>query len=256
MSLRVRLTIGLGFLFLVIFALVLYSSFDVQRLSRDADSIIKDNYDSLVYCKNMIVALDDMRTAVSSRVFLHGPNMKSDFYGHLFETGRSAFESNLAAEGHNITEVHEKDYVAELKSNYSLYADLCARMNGGGATPLQYFDDFLPAYSNVRQTVISINDINMQAIERKNLSARKDSGAMIVSMAVVGTICILLAFFYFWYFPFYVSNTISYLSKKMKELLDGIGIEVDVKTRDEAFMLLQSINLLENRFVKKGKART
>jgi hypothetical protein len=57
-----------------------------------------------------------------------------------------------------------------------------------------------------------------------------------------------LAFFYFWYFPFYVSNSISYLATRMKGLLKGMGIKIDTKTRDEAFILLNSIDLLENRF--------
>jgi hypothetical protein len=68
MSLRRKLTIGLVFLFLIIFSLAMYSSFDIQRLSKDAEAILKDNYDSLVYCKNMLLALDDMTTAVLSKV--------------------------------------------------------------------------------------------------------------------------------------------------------------------------------------------
>ena len=74
-------------------------------------------------------------------------------------------------------------------------------------------------------------------------------------MGIVGTICILLAFLYFWYFPFYVSNSISYLATRMKGLLRGMGIKIDTKTRDEAFVLLNSIDLLESRFSAEQSTR-
>jgi hypothetical protein len=73
-------------------------------------------------------------------------------------------------------------------------------------------------------------------------------------MAGIGVFCLVLAFGYFWYFPFYVSNTIAYLAEKMKTLLDKSGIPLEVRTNDEAFIILQGINLLENRLdVKANK---
>jgi hypothetical protein len=255
MLLRTKLTIGLGFLFIIIFAIVIYSSYDIQELSKEAESILRDNYDTLVYCKQMLLALDDMRAAVSSRVFIPNKNKMVDYYSHVFESSKQTFESNLNAEKSNITEINERDYVGELSKEYSLYLELCLQINRKGGSASLYFNDFLPAYSNTRYTIVKINDINMQAIERKNLSTKHDAKNMIMYMAITGSICILLAFFYFWYFPFYISNTMSYLSKKMKELLEKIGIEIDTQTKDEAFVLLQSILLLENKLIKRKKAK-
>jgi hypothetical protein len=66
-------------------------------------------------------------------------------------------------------------------------------------------------------------------------------------MAVTATLCIILAFGYFWYFPFYVSNAVSYLSKRITELLRKAGIASDIKTNDETYIILQSIKLLEKK---------
>ncbi len=250
MSLRTKLTIGLGFLFLIIFALAIYSSFDIQGLSRDAEKIIKDNYDSLVYCKNMLVALDDMRTGISSRAFGSNHVRMSGYYSHLFETSKAAFESNLSREKSNITEIGEKEYVEELSNSYDLYASLGLRILGAGATSGLYFDDLLPAYESARESVIKINDLNMQAIERKSLSTKRNARTMVDAMAVVGAICILLGFFYFWYFPFYISSTTAFLAKKMKELLEKNGIVIEAGTRDESFVILRSIGLLDDRLAK------
>lgn len=255
MSLRSKLTIGLGFLFLIIFSIAFYSSYQIHALSTDAGNIIKDNYNSLVYCKNMLVALDDMNVTISSRIFNTSNNKVSSYYVHLFESSKSTFESNLDAEKNNITEIHESDYVGKLNSDYNLYLKLCLQIIDKGGSSAQYFNDFLPIYSSVRQSIISINELNMQAVESKSKSTRHEANNMIVYMAAIGTICIILAFFYFWYFPFYISNTMAYLAKKMKELIQNAGIKLDIKTNDEAFILLHSINLLENRLGKVKRVR-
>ena len=70
MSLRSKLTVGLGFLFIIIFAIAIYSSFQIEKLSKEASSILKDNYESLVYCKNMLFALDEMNATVGNRILV------------------------------------------------------------------------------------------------------------------------------------------------------------------------------------------
>jgi len=250
MSLRAKLTIGLGFLFLIIFALAIYSSYCIQRLSKDADRILRDNYDSLVYCKNMLLALDDMRTIVNNRIAARKLDTLSLYDSSFFEDSKTIFENNLNAEKRNITEIHEKEYVAELTSDYGLFSSLCQQITGTAGSSSSSTSSLVSAYLDTRQTIVRINDLNMQAVERKSQSARRDSGTMIISMAAIGAICILLAFFYFWYFPFFISNSLSYLANRMKDLLKNIGIKIDTQTKDEAFVLLQSIDLLENKFDK------
>ena len=120
MSLRTKLTVGLGFLFLIIFGLVIYGSFEIQQLAKASDNILKDNYASLVYCKNMLLALDDMSSTISGRI-LGSNQSRADSYGlQLFEPGQSNFESNLKAEKNNITEINEGEYVANLEKAYGL----------------------------------------------------------------------------------------------------------------------------------------
>jgi hypothetical protein len=64
---------------------------------------------------------------------------------------------------------------------------------------------------------------------------------------VVGMFCLILAFAYFWYFPLYISNSISYLADKMKQLLQKMGLTLDGKTDDELHVMLQAINLIQNK---------
>jgi hypothetical protein len=256
MTLKKKLTLGLGFLFLIIFVLVIFYSYYIGELSHDAENILKNNYKSLVFSKNMIAALEDTRTAISSIVFNPADNQKtSDYYMKLFEAGRTEFENNLKSENGNITEIHENEYVATVNQSYPLYASLCLRIVKGEGGRALYFNEYQPAFENVARAINNINDLNMQAVERKSQMAKDDSARIIRLMAIIAVFCLILAFGYFWYFPFYISNSIAYLSERMKTLLEKSDIVLDIKTKDEAFIILQGINLLENRLGVKDKKR-
>jgi len=248
MTLKKKLTLGLGFLFLIIFVMAVFCSYYVGKLSQDAENILKDNYKSLVFSKDLIAALEDMRTAISSIVFNPAEDHKtSDYYLKLFEAGRTEFENNLKSENSNITEIHEREYVATVNEGYALYANLCLRIVKGEGGRALYFNEYQPAFEKLRHAINNINDVNMQAVERKSRMAKDDSAGIIRLMAVIGAFCLILAFGYFWYFPFYISTSIAYLSERMKTLLKKSDIVLDIKTNDESFIILQGINLLENK---------
>ena len=110
MTLKTKLSWGLGFLFLIIFTLVGFCSYYVGRLSQESENILKDNYDSIVYANNMLSGLDDMKTSISSIMYNTNNTVNMSAYRkNLFETGKDLFENNLKKENNNITEIHEKE---------------------------------------------------------------------------------------------------------------------------------------------------
>ena len=253
MTLKTKLILGLGFLFLIIFTLAAFCSYYVGKLGQESDNILKDNYYSIVYSKNMLSGLDDMKTSMTSTMYNTGrAGMMSDYYVRLFESGRNVFETNLKAENNNITEIHEKEYVETLNQDYDSYTKLCIRMKSELGGSLLYFNEFLPACERLKKSINAIYDINTQAVVRKSELVKHDSSRFINYMAIIGSICLLLALAYFWYFPVYISTTINYLSEKMKNLLKSSGVAFDIKTNDEAYIMLYAIGLLENKLgVKK-----
>lgn len=247
MTLKTKLILGLGFLFLIIFTLVGFCSYYVGRLGQESENILKANYESLVYSREMLSGLDDIKTSIS--VYMpdtgHSGTM-SEYYSRLFESGKNVFETNLKLENNNITEINEKEYVARLNNEYSSFIKLSLQMKGGSEGKSLYLNDFLPACERLKQSINTIYDVNMQAVVRKSQLAKASSTKFINSMAIIGTICILLAFAYLWYFPVFISTTMSYLSERMKNLLKRSGLALDLNTNDEAYVILNGIILLEN----------
>ena len=58
MRLKTKLIIGLGFLFLVILVFGILSIASINRLKNNADQVLKNNYETLVYNNNMLEALN------------------------------------------------------------------------------------------------------------------------------------------------------------------------------------------------------
>jgi hypothetical protein len=248
MILRTKLSLGLGFLFLIIFALAFFCAYYVGSLAQDADTILKNNYDSIVYSKNMFSALDEMRTAISTSVLDQDAGKKAtDYYLQLFESSRAAFETNLKAEQGNITEIHEKEEVDALVANYGIFTGLSAQAMKGQAAPAVYFGSILPCYEKLKGSIDSINAINMQAVERKSKATQQRAGKVIIYISTIATLCIILAFGYCWYFPLYFSAMVSDYAARMTKLLKKAGIAADIRSDDETYVILQSVKLLEEK---------
>ena len=249
MVLKTKLSLGLGFLFFIIFALAGFCSYYVGTLADEAGNILKDNYDSIVYARNMLAALEDMKTATGNAVMTPGTATAGPAYRQqLFDSARNVFETNLRAEKGNITEVHEKEYAEKLSSDYESFLKLSLQVVKGAEGPV-YLNDLLPASERLKQSINGIYDVNMQAVVRKTQITRKDSVRFKTSMSVIGTLCVLVGLAYFWYFPAYISTTCGYLSNRMKNLLNDIGIGADEYVNDEAFVLLRGLDALESKLV-------
>jgi hypothetical protein len=253
MIMKTKLSLGLGFLFLIILSLAAFCSYYVARSSQDAENILKNNYDSIVYSRNMLSALDDMSTA-NNNILSRAAKTSSlyDYSRHLFEKGKIVFENNLKEENNNITEIQEKEFAQRLNSELEIYLRLCGQVWNGNGKSQFLAGDLTTASDKLKRSINSIYDLNLQAVVRKSQIAKKDTAHFMRMMSLITTFCILLALVYFLYFPFYISQTYSYLLMKMKELLDHLGIKYSAKSNDEALNILHAIDLLENTLVVKN----
>ena len=65
-------------------------------LELESVRILKGNYNSLVYARNMFAGLDDIKTSITG--VLYNTGTMSDYYTRLFESRCRLFESNLKEE--------------------------------------------------------------------------------------------------------------------------------------------------------------
>ena len=151
MRLKTKLSLGLGFLFLVILLFGILGIYNINRLSRDADSVIRNNHESLVYCNAMLEALELMPA----------------------KEAILKFEDNLSRQEKNITEVGEKGETAILRQRFDELV-----MNPADQSRI-------PA---IRHSLIRIQDLNQRAILRKNNVAEQTADDAKLWLSIIFTI--------------------------------------------------------------------
>ncbi|MGZ3755226.1 MAG: ATP-binding protein [Mucilaginibacter sp.] len=185
MSIRNNLRFGIGFIFLVAVLSSGLAAYYLYKLSADSKAILKDNYDSLLFTKNIDQALD---------------NPPITDYIHL-----RLIEDNIKKEELNSTEPGEKEMTDSLYKNFKSY---CKYLN----TPSM----LSVLHANMKKYNYNIMQVNLEAIRHKNLIANHTANEAIIIVASIDSFCLILALLFLVRFP-------AYILKPIRELNEGIG---------------------------------
>lgn len=207
MKLKTKLVLGLSFLFVVILAFGILSIFYINRFSNDSKSVLHNNLESLLYCNNMLKALEDIP-------------LKKDAI--------DLFETNLKKQETNITELGEKEATQELRKNMSeLFINPQDSSN----------------YIQLRQSLQNINDLNQQAIIRKNEVAKETAANAIFWLTIIFVIAGLISFTFVVNFPAVISTPIRALNEGIREIAGkNYSKRIYLKQNDEFGELANAFN--------------
>lgn len=185
MNIKTKLRLGFGFLFLVIIGFGGISLYHINQIANRSTVILKDNYKSLTY-------VNDMRTALDKE------------NGEINTNNAEQFEKTLKLEENNITEKGEKEAVIDLRNAFTILK------NSSGSLAQRE-----QALNQIRTQLRSIDEMNMNAIVRKNNEAQKSTEKATVYLSVTAFVSFLILFTFIVNFPSFIANP-------LKELLDGI----------------------------------
>lgn len=181
MKIKTKIRLGLIFLLTLILMLAFTSSFYVYKLANVSSAILKDNYESIQYTKNMIQALDEGNDEIAIK----------------------KFEENLVKQEHNITEIGENQATNETRQLFELYKT----------------DKRDPATeSRLRQKILHVEDLNMDAMLRKNETSIQTTKRIFTYITVLGTLCFLMSFTFVLNFPSMIANPIVELKEGIREI--------------------------------------
>ena len=174
MNIKTKLTYGIGLLFVLITLLGGLAIKNIHNVSDDTQNILADNYNSLLYSRQMLESLDAIR---------ENPN------------ARKNFEAGLEAQRNNLTEKDE-DVLTNRLSSY------CEKA-------LDDMDD-----ESIRQIASDLYHyaVNMSAIYEKNEVAVQHSEKISLGIWTVGIACITIAFLFLVRLPRSVSVQIRKLT--------------------------------------------
>jgi NtrC-family two-component system sensor histidine kinase KinB len=207
MSIRLKTKITLGVVFL--FALLLLVGgtgfFFLNRTINGQKDILKDNYETIEYTKNMLLALDSSN-------------------GHIF------FEKNLEGQEKNITEQGEKEATALLRNHYNAYT---------------IHPDSIQLIQTIRADINRIMQINLAAIIEKNKTVGKNAEDAKLVITLLLTICALIGFTFVFNFPGYIANPIAKLTEGIKAIAGKkYNQRIHLNRKDEFGEMANAFNLM------------
>lgn len=187
MSIKNKLRAGITFLFLMALIAAGLAAYYLNRLSADSKDILKDNYRSIIYSKNIGQVLDGQ----------YPPN----------EAQLQIIEKNLSLEEHNITERGEQALADSLRANFELYK-----------IALKNHKDVSVFQSKMKNVLYSVMQVNMTAIEHKDKTATDTANTAVIIVSFIGSLCFLIAFTFVVNFPGYIANPIAELTQGIKAI--------------------------------------
>jgi NtrC-family two-component system sensor histidine kinase KinB len=185
MRIKTKVTLGVVFLFTVIILIGAVGLYYVTRLSEDSQNILKDNYESLEYTKRIIKNCDS-----------------------LFVDSAIAFQSierNVELQEQNITEPGEQQATGELRQAFEKVKNTMISPENVRA---------------IRKACFDIQEVNMNAIVRKNRATHQTASNASTYVIIIVTIFSLITFTFTVNFPGYVANPIMQLTHSIKSIAE------------------------------------
>lgn len=208
MKIKTKLNLSVGLLFTLIIILSLVSAFYVFSIKKDTENILKANYITLEYSRNMLSSLDEISKDEPKAILL--------------------FETNLKKQLANITEIGEDKVTYNLQKNFQLLEKNTS-------------DETIKA--KIRQDIFEIMKLNMNAIKVKSDIAKHTAETANLWIAIVGTLCFLIAFNLLVNLPNNIANPIKELTESIKQIANrNYSERVHFQNHNEYGDLAKSFN--------------
>jgi signal transduction histidine kinase/HAMP domain-containing protein len=160
----------------------------MNKISVSSKVILKDNYESLNFSGEMRKILDESVIPLSQKE-------------------AEQFGIHLAKERNNITEKGEHESVLRLAEAYKIIVD-----------PAKNISAKQLALNNARLQLRIIDEVNMNAIVRKNAAAQRGVEKAATYLIFAASMCFLILFSFVVNFPGFVANPLKEFSEAIKEI--------------------------------------
>ncbi|MDR1707193.1 MAG: PAS domain-containing protein [Prevotella sp.] len=220
MKIKTKLTSGVGLLFCLIIVLAGVSIWYINGLRKDTGNILIANYNTLEYSRNMLLALDDMKTDPGAV---------------------SVFEANLKKQLKNETETGESDITLQISN---LFAEL-KRDTGNDSLKVIIGKD-----------IATLMKLNMDAIVQKSQIANNTAENAIIWIIITGALCFLIAFVLLVKLPGNITKPILQLTASIREIANqNYRQRLNYESHNEYGDLAKSFNIMAEKLEEYSNSR-
>jgi hypothetical protein len=235
-SIRSKFSTGMVFL-LIILALSIYSAYYMNKVSNESGAILKENYLSVVYARDMAEGLTKINQEIT-RSFILNENPNS----RILKDELGIVGSSLQSEKNNITEPGEDKLAKGIDIDLKEYSDSVLKYLETPHTASSVL--FLQKkYDSMYQQLMHLSVMNGKAIEVKTDNTKISSQDAMTQMSIIATLCFIIALFYSYSFSSYSSEQFNQLYNAIKKLEEGdYDNRLDFEGTDKFYEISQVIN--------------
>lgn len=215
LSIRTKFTLAMIFLFLIISLLTVFSGIYLNRMSKKTSAILKENYLSIVYAREMSDGIMIINQEITSCFLL---NKNPDSLKITKEL--SLIDKSLKSEKNNITSPGEDKLVSVIETDYSEYRNSVIKslnllQSEGNVLYLQNIS------GDLFQQLVLLSQMNGKSIEVKTDDAKGYAKKALLQMSILGTLCFLIALSLTFNYAAYFNQRFYQLHKGIKELVSS-----------------------------------
>src|SRR5580765_526637 len=224
----------------------IFSVVVVSYLGSHSQTILKDNYRSVLAAQRMKEAMERMDSA--ALFIVAGEREKG---AEQAEKYRPIFETELKVQEGNITEAGEKEFTQGLRASWTDYLAKFDRLQKT-TTPDEarrlYFSELEAAFYKVKTTADEILAINQDAMVRKSDAVRRTAERMNTITFIVALTALLLGLVVSMLLTRRMLKPVSALSEATRKIGEGnFDARAHVRGNDELAQLARDFNAMAGR---------
>jgi signal transduction histidine kinase len=225
----------------------------VSFLGSHSQTILKDNYRSVLAAQRMKEAIERMD---SGALFIAAGQRAKGI--EQAEKYRPIFEAELRVQEGNITESGEKEFTERLRGAWTDYQRKFARLEKSGSVEEAkqlYFDELEAAFNKVKTAADEILTVNQDTMVRKSDNVRRTAERMNAITMTVAFAALVLGLFVSIIITRRLLQPISALSEATRKIGEGkFDTRAHVRGNDELAHLARDFNAMAARLTEYRKS--
>ncbi len=234
-------------------AVCVFSVVVVSFLGSNSQTILKDNYRSVLAAQRMKEAIERMDSG--ALFIVAGQREKGIEQADKF---RRMFESELSVQEGNITESGEKEFTERLRNAWTQYQAKFDRLQKSATAEEArqlYFSELETVFLNVKTAADEILAINQDAMVRKSAAVRRTVERMNTITISVAFAALVLGLFVSARLTRHILQPLSELSEATRKVGEGhFDARAPVRGHDELARLAQDFNAMAARLAEYRKS--
>jgi methyl-accepting chemotaxis protein len=236
------------FLFIIISVLAVFSGYYLNKLSNKTSAILKENYLSVVYAREMSEGIMNINQEITTSFLTKRIPDSLKIAKELKQINQS-----LLSEKNNFTEPGEDKLVSGIETDYIEYRDSLQTFIKfpKSSTDLLYLQN---KSGSLYHQLSILSQMNGKALEVKTDDAKASSQSALTKMTILATLCFLIGMSFTFSFAAYFNRRFFQLYHGLKEIVSSdFNQRLYFDGNDEFYEISVVVNEMANNLQKNKK---